>query len=183
MKSGRSGRARAAPTITATRHTASKKIGSLRAVAAAAARARRAGKIVVTTGGCFDILHVGHIRNLEWAKSQGDVLIIGVNSDESVRMFKDPTRPIVSERERAEVIAALGCVDHVLIFKERAPNRWLAAVRPHIHVKGSDRPMSEILERHVVRRGGGKIVFFQNIPGKSTTSIIERIARTAKKRR
>ena len=162
--------------------TAQRKIGSLRAVAVAAARARRAGKRIVTTNGCFDILHVGHIRNLEQARSLGDMLIVGVNSDASVRLFKGPTRPIVKARERAEVVAALDCVDHVLIFRERAPNRWLAAVRPHVHVKGGDRPMSEILERDVVRQSGGRIVFIPLVPGKSTTNIIERVARAAKKR-
>ena len=156
-------------------NTAQRKIGSLRAVAAAAARARRAGKRIVTTNGCFDILHVGHIRNLEQARSLGDMLIVGVNSDASVRLFKGPTRPIVKARERAEVVAALDCVDHVLIFPERAPNRWLAAVRPHVHVKGGDYKVADLPERKVVEALGGKVVVIPPIRGRSTTNIVAKI--------
>ena len=157
-------------------------IRSIPQITKLARQLRRQGKRIVTTNGCFDILHVGHVRNLEQAKALGDVLIVGVNSDKSVRSFKGHMRPIIPARERAEIVAALACVDHVLIFRERSPNRWLAAVRPHVHVKGGDRPMSEILERDVIRAGGGKIVFLPIIPGRSTTNIIGRIARTLKKR-
>ncbi len=163
-------------------HMATKRIVTLTEAARIARRARWAGKRVVTTNGCFDILHVGHIHNLEAARALGDLLIVGVNSDASVSSFKGPGRPIVTARERAEVLAALRPVDYVLIFSEPTPNRWLAAVRPHVHVKGGDRPMSQIVERDVVRRAGGKIVLLKTIAGKSTTNIIGRIARTLRKR-
>ena len=138
---------------------------------------RRRGKIIVTTNGCFDILHVGHVRTLAAAKKLGDILIVGVNSDASVRALKGKGRPIISERERAEVLAALKPVDAVFIFYEKDPKKWLAKVKPDIHVKGGDRKMSEIIERDIVEKNGGKIVLIPVKKGRSTTNIIAKIRR------
>lgn len=151
------------------------KIQSLAAVVAAANRARRAGKKIVTTNGAFDLLHVGHVRNLQKAKSLGDVLIVGVNSDASVRTHKDKSRPIVPERERAEIVAALGAVDHVFIFTSPNPIPWLRKIKPHVHVKGADRKLSQIVEKSTVEKNGGKIFRMPLTKNHSTTKLIERI--------
>lgn len=143
-----------------------------------AKRLHTEGKRIVTTNGCFDILHVGHIRNLGYAKSLGDVLIVGINSDASVRENKGPTRPVVSETERAEMLAAVLFVDHVFIFDDATPIPWLEELRPHVHVKGSDRTIDNILERDVVVQHGGEIVLFPHTGKHSTTGIIERILGT-----
>ncbi len=114
---------------------------SLAGAARMAQAAHRAGKRVVTTNGCFDILHIGHVRYLSWAKRQGDLLIVGINSDSSVRKLKGPLRPITPEKERVEILAALKAVDAAFIFNESTPERWLAQIKPDIHVKGGDRSM------------------------------------------
>src|SRR6202007_955821 len=101
------------------------------------ARARRGKKPVVWTNGCFDLLHVGHVRNLQAARALGDVLVVGVNSDASVRRLKGPSRPLVPDRERAEILAALECVDHILIFDEPTPEAALARFQPEVHCKGA----------------------------------------------
>ncbi len=155
--------------------TSRRKVRSLSEALRITRRAKAAGKKVVTTNGCFDILHVGHIRYLEKAKSLGDILIVGVNSDRSVRRNKGKGRPIVPSRERAEVIASLKPVDAVFIFNDTIPNSWLAKLKPHIHVKGIDRKMSEIVEKNVVEKHGGRIVLTPLAKGKSTTNVIEKI--------
>jgi len=137
--------------------------------------AKAAGKKVVTTNGCFDILHVGHVRYLERAKSLGDLLIVGVNSDRSVRTNKGPSRPIVPERERTEVIASLKAVDAVFIFNDATPVEWLRKLKPHIHVKGADRSIGEIIEKKTVEEGGGRIVRAPYVKDRSTTNIVQRI--------
>ncbi|MBI4093543.1 adenylyltransferase/cytidyltransferase family protein [Candidatus Kaiserbacteria bacterium] len=136
---------------------------------------RSHGRTIVTTNGCFDLLHVGHLRYLEWAKRQGDILIVGINSDASVRGNKGPSRPINPARERAEIVAALRAVDATFIFNESTPTRWLAKVKPDVHVKGADRSMREIVERHVVKRGGGKVTLAPYVKDRSTTNIIRRV--------
>lgn len=151
------------------------KLKTLGAVAALVKKEKKRGKKIVTTNGCFDILHIGHIRSLQAAKALGDVLVVGVNSDASVRSLKGKERPIIPERERAEVIATLDPVDAVFIFREQTPRRWLAMLKPHIHVKGSDRSMNEIIEKDIVEAGGGKIILFPLQKGRSTTKIIEKI--------
>jgi D-beta-D-heptose 7-phosphate kinase/D-beta-D-heptose 1-phosphate adenosyltransferase len=156
------------------------KIRTLDEIARIARRARAAGRTVVTTNGCFDLLHVGHIRNLEAAKARGDLLIVGVNSDASVRTYKEPMRPVVPARERAEVLAALAAVDYVFTFNDTVPNRWLRKLRPNIHVKGSDRALADIVERHVVADIGGKLVLLPVFKGHSTTALIARIRRSAR---
>jgi rfaE bifunctional protein nucleotidyltransferase chain/domain len=151
------------------------KIKSWSAVMAFAKAAKRKGKKVVTTNGCFDILHIGHIRSLTAAKALGDVLVVGINSDASVRALKGKSRPVVPERERAETVLSLKPVDAVFIFREKDPRKWLAQLRPDIHVKGGDRTMDEIIERDIVESGGGKIVLAPLKKGRSTTNLIKKI--------
>jgi rfaE bifunctional protein nucleotidyltransferase chain/domain len=156
------------------------KVSSFEEVLAATNAARKKGKKIVATNGCFDILHVGHIRNLEAAKKHGDILVVGVNSDASVRSLKGNLRPIVPGRERAELLASLGCVDHVFIFSGRTPFSWIRKLRPHIHVKGAD--VAHVPEyddmRRSIEESGGTCVLIPLQKGKSTTNIIEKI-RTA----
>ncbi len=151
------------------------KIKSICAAARIAAAAQRRGKTVVTTNGCFDIIHVGHIKNLEHAKSLGDILIVGVNADASVRKNKGPRRPIVPARERVKVVAALGAVDYVFIFKEKTPISWLRKIKPNIHTKGADRKLSQIIEKDALRKIGAKLILVPHYKGKSTTAIIQKI--------
>jgi rfaE bifunctional protein nucleotidyltransferase chain/domain len=139
------------------------------------------GKTVVWTNGCFDLLHVGHIRNFRDAKALGDILIVGINSDASVRAIKGDSRPIVNQTERAELIAALEMVDYVTIFDESTPLVALSMLRPDIHCKGAEyaegaRPMPE---RETVLSYGGQIRFLPFHPGMSTSELVERIIKTA----
>ena len=136
---------------------------------------KRKGKKIVTTNGTFDLLHIGHVRNLIKAKTFGDILIVGVNSDASVKSYKDPGRPIISERERAEVVSALAPVDYVVIFNEPTPVRWLSLVKPHVHVKGGDWKKETMPEWEVVTQGGGRVVRDTRPRVCSTTQIIEQI--------
>ena len=138
-------------------------------------KGREKGKKIVTTNGCFDVLHVGHVRSLTAAKALGDILIVGINSDISVGALKGKKRPIMPECERAEIIAALKPVDVVFVFKEKDPRRWLVKLKPDVHVKGNDRKMSEIIEKDVVEKNGGKVVLLPTDKGKSTTNIIKKI--------
>lgn len=151
------------------------KLKSFAAVVRTVKQERKRGKRIVTTNGCFDILHVGHVHSLIAARALGDFLVVGINSDVSVHALKGKGRPIIPERERAEIIAALEPVDAVFIFKERDPRSWLAELKPDIHVKGNDREMSEIIERDVVKFGGGKIVLLPIDKKKSTTNIVKKI--------
>ncbi len=140
-------------------------------------KARQTGKKIVTTNGCFDILHVGHIRYLQQAKQQGDILIVAINSDDSVRILKGDTRPLVSQNERAEILAALECVDYVMIFPELDPIQFLKELRPDIHVKGGDYRLDQIIERETVESLGGELRLLPGAPGKSTTNLIELIVK------
>lgn len=148
--------------------------------------ARKQGKKIVTTNGCFDILHVGHVRNLEEASCLGDILVVGINSDASIRKNKGPTRPIIGERERAEMLAALEVVDYVFIFSGRTPNTWIRKLRPHIHVKGGGKDSATHpdlpAQRCVVERAGGKLVLVTHHKGRSTTSLIEKIRKAGTNR-
>lgn len=155
----------------------SKKVRRLTDIVKIARRAQRRGLRVVTTNGCFDLLHIGHVRNLEAARSLGDLLIVGVNSDASVRTIKGRARPIVPVRERAAIVAALDCVDYVFIFGAQDPRGWLSKIRPDIHVKGSDRMLKDIPEANVVKKYGGKIKRVPLVKGKSTSRIIGIIVR------
>jgi len=133
------------------------------------------GKVVVTTNGCFDVLHVGHLRYLQAAQALGDLLIVGVNSDASVCALKGENRPLVPENERAEMLAGLGCVDYVTIFPELDPIDLLSDIKPNIHVKGGDYTIERVIEREAVESNGGQVIVGLNVPGKSTTDLIETI--------
>jgi D-glycero-beta-D-manno-heptose 1-phosphate adenylyltransferase len=137
---------------------------------------RAKGKRLVFTNGCFDLMHIGHTRYLQAAKALGDVLIVGVNSDVSVRTLeKAPDRPIVPEAQRAEVLAALGCVDFVVIFHESDPLELITAVQPDVLVKGGDWALDRIVGRDVVETRGGVIKTIPLVPGMSTTGLLQRI--------
>ncbi len=153
----------------------SSKVVSLKKAIQIAAEAHTTGKKVVTTNGCFDILHIGHIRGLEKSRALGDMLIVGVNSDTSVKALKGKQRPIITAAERAEMLSALVCVDYVFIFHTKTADAWLTEIRPHIHTKGGDRKLSQILERELVEKNGGKIVLTPHVKGRSTSIIIKKI--------
>jgi len=143
-------------------------------------RARDRNRRIVFTNGCFDLLHVGHTRYLQEAKALGDVLVVGVNSDASVRSLnKAPDRPITPEHQRAEVVAALGCVDYVVIFHESDPLQLITAAQPDVLVKGGDWALDKIVGRELVERRGGVVKTIPLVPGQSTTSIVERIRSTS----
>ena len=138
--------------------------------------ARAQGKHVVFTNGCFDLMHIGHTRYLQAAKDLGDLLVVGVNSDASVKMLnKAPDRPIVSDAQRAEVVAALGCVDYVILFNEPDPHSLIAALQPDVLVKGGDWPVNRIVGREIVEARGGIVKTIPLVPNMSTTSLIQRI--------
>ena len=142
---------------------------------------RAQGKRIVFTNGCFDLMHVGHTRYLQAARALGDVLVVGVNSDASVRTLdKAPDRPIVPEAQRAEVLAALGCVDFVVIFDESDPLQLITAVEPDVLVKGGDWTMDRIVGREIVEARGGVVKTIPLVPGLSTTGLLQRIRSTAK---
>lgn len=144
------------------------------------AKARTDKKRIVFTNGCFDLMHVGHIRYLQAAKALGDILVVGVNSDASVKSLnKSPDRPIVGQAQRAEVLAALGCIDHVVIFTEPDPLKLITAIQPDVLVKGGDWPVDRIVGREVVEARGGTVKTIPLIPGISTTTLIQRIRATA----
>ena len=135
---------------------------------------RASGKTLVTTNGCFDILHAGHVKYLSEAKCCGDILVVGVNSDESVRRIKGPSRPLQGEKDRILLIASLRVVDAAFIFYEDDPRTFLEFLRPDVHVKGGDYG-ADLLEREVVERFGGKIRIIPFVKGYSTTSLLEKI--------
>jgi D-beta-D-heptose 7-phosphate kinase/D-beta-D-heptose 1-phosphate adenosyltransferase len=135
-------------------------------------RYRREGRRVVFANGCFDLLHVGHVRHLEAARALGDVLVVAVNSDASVRRLKGPERPVIGERERAELLAALRCVDHVVLFDEPTPEPLLRLLRPDILVKGGGYSLAEVVGREIVEAYGGQVEVTGHVPGVSTTRIL-----------
>jgi rfaE bifunctional protein nucleotidyltransferase chain/domain len=143
-----------------------------------AAAGRAAGRRVVFTNGVFDLLHPGHVRYLQQARALGDLLIVGLNSDRSVRANKGPERPITTEDERAEVLAALACVDAVTIFDEDTPHAVISDIQPDILVKGADWAADAIVGRDIVEERGGAVVRVPVEQGHSTTSIVERIRRS-----
>jgi D-glycero-beta-D-manno-heptose 1-phosphate adenylyltransferase len=135
------------------------------------------GQLVVFTNGVFDLLHPGHVRYLQAARREGDALVVGVNSDRSVRANKGPSRPIIPEAERAELLAALACVDAVVIFDEDTPADIIRRVQPDVLVKGADWAADQIVGRETVEARGGKVVRIPVEQGWSTTAILERIQR------
>jgi D-glycero-beta-D-manno-heptose 1-phosphate adenylyltransferase len=139
------------------------------------AREKRDGRRVVFTNGCFDLLHPGHVRCLAEARALGDVLVVAVNSDRSVRGNKGPDRPLVAEQDRAEVLAALACVDYVTIFDEPTPRELISRVLPSVLVKGADWALGEVAGREEVEAAGGRVVSVPIAPGYSTTNLVQRI--------
>jgi D-glycero-beta-D-manno-heptose 1-phosphate adenylyltransferase len=138
-------------------------------------RTKRNGRKVVFSNGCFDLLHPGHIHILEAARGLGDVLIVGLNSDESVRALKGEGRPVLPEQERAEILASLECVDAVVIFNEPTPRKVIAGLLPDILVKGGDWPGDQIVGREEVEAAGGRVERVDVVPGYSTTEILKKI--------
>jgi rfaE bifunctional protein nucleotidyltransferase chain/domain len=142
------------------------------------ARVRQEGRPVVWTNGCFDLLHVGHVRNLQAARSRGDFLVVGVNSDASVCQLKGPGRPLVPAAQRAEVLAALECVDYVVVFEERTPEAAITRLQPDVHCKGADYAPPNgkpIPEAPIVAAYGGRIEFLPLVPSLSTSELVRRI--------
>ena len=140
-------------------------------------RMKEAGKRIVFTNGCFDLLHIGHTRYLEEAKKLGDILVVAVNSDLSVKTIKGDQRPIVPEQERAEVLAALKHVDFVVVFSEPDPYNLISLLRPHVLVKGGDWNKNHIIGKDIVESDEGQVVTISEIKGASTSDIIDRIIR------
>jgi len=143
---------------------------------------KKEGKRIVFTNGCFDLLHAGHVRYLEAAKALGNVLIIGINSDPSVRGLKGPLRPILPLEERAEILSGLGCVDYVTVFDEPTPLELITLIQPHVLVKGGDWTRENVVGRDVVEGSGGEVVILPFVPGSSTTNIIETILKRHEKK-
>jgi rfaE bifunctional protein nucleotidyltransferase chain/domain len=139
---------------------------------------KRSGKRVVFTNGCFDILHRGHVDYLSKARALGDILIVGVNTDASVKRLKGDHRPIVQEDDRAAVLAALGVVDYVCLFDEDTPHELIRALVPDILVKGADWSVGDIVGKDIVEAAGGTVHTIEFLPNRSTTSIIQRIIQT-----
>lgn len=146
------------------------------------AAVRAGGKRLVVTNGCFDLLHLGHVTYLEAARNLGQALLIGVNGDEAVRGLKGPNRPLNEEQDRAALLAALESVDGVCIFSERTATRFLAAAQPDIYVKGGDYTLETLNrdERRTVEQAGGQIVILPVVPGRSTTTLLDKISQFGK---
>ena len=151
------------------------KIKSPRALRAALSRARRRGRRIVFTNGCFDLLHIGHIRYLEQAKRLGDLLVVALNTDRSVARLKGPSRPVVPQAQRAELVAALGIVDYVTLFSTPTPRPLIAMLRPDILVKGADWPVERIAGKAEVEAAGGRVRTIRLTPGVSTSRLINKI--------
>ncbi len=136
---------------------------------------KAAGKTIVFTNGCFDILHVGHVRYLNAARDLGGCLILGLNSDQSVRALKGPTRPINTQDDRAEVLSALSAVDYVVIFEESTAENLITQIKPSIYVKGGDYNIKDLPESSIVSHHGGKTILIPEVIGKSSSNIIKKI--------
>jgi rfaE bifunctional protein nucleotidyltransferase chain/domain len=161
----------------------SAKLLSLPQLLEAARRARAAGKRIVFANGAFDLIHVGHVRYLQAARGEGDWLAVGVNSDRSVARAKGAPRPILPDAERAEIVAALSCVDAVAIFDEDSPVSWIAEIRPDVHAKGTDYSADSVPERAAVASYGGRTAIVGDSKDHATTDLIERIVRALGVRR
>jgi len=140
------------------------------------------GKRIIFTNGCFDLLHVGHVRYLEEAKALGDVLVIGVNSDSSVRKIKGPGRPILPVEERVEILSGLGCVDYVAVFDELDPLKLITSLQPNVLAKGGDWTKEQIVGGEVVEKSGGEVIIIPLVQGVSTSNLIETILKRYEKR-
>lgn len=144
-------------------------------VPALAAQLRSEGKKAVFTNGCFDILHVGHVRYLNAARELGDCLIVGLNSDDSVRRLKGPTRPVNTEADRSEVLSGLACVDYVIIFSEDTAETLIGELCPAIYVKGGDYSIERLPEAKIVAACGGQTILIPEVPGRSTTNMLRKL--------
>jgi rfaE bifunctional protein nucleotidyltransferase chain/domain len=153
-------------------------VTSLEAVVAERVDWTRQSRRVVFTNGCFDVIHPGHVALLEAARSEGDVLVVGINSDRSVRELKGPSRPVFPETERAETLLALEPVDRVVVYDEATPLETIRHLLPDVLVKGADWALEDIVGRDVVEKQGGRVVRVDLLPGRSTTAILDRIRRT-----
>jgi rfaE bifunctional protein nucleotidyltransferase chain/domain len=151
------------------------KLQTLRELRAQTPVLRASGARLVLTNGCFDLLHVGHVRFLQAARRLGEFLVVAVNSDASVQALKGPERPLVPDVERAEVLAALASVDAVLIFESATAEAVVAALRPDVYVKGDDYTEAQLPEAQTVRTYGGQIAILPTLPGRSTTALVDRI--------
>ncbi len=151
------------------------KLKSLRQLLTVLSHQRKSGKKIVFTNGCFDLLHVGHVRYLRQAKRLGDILVVGLNSDASVRRLKGPSRPITHEKDRAEVLGALGSVDYLVLFSEDTPEQLIHAVRPDFLVKGGDWKKEDIVGSGFVESMGGKVRSLPFAKGFSTTGLLQKI--------
>jgi len=136
---------------------------------------KKQGKLIVFTNGCFEILHPGHIKLLEEAKNYGDILVVGINSDESVKRIKGEKKLIFDEKSRVKIISALECVDYVTLFNENTPENLIKIIKPHIHIKGGDYKEEDLPEAKIVKEYGGKIIILPLLEGFSTTQIIQKI--------
>ncbi len=144
-------------------------------VAEFVAKLHKSGKTVVTTNGCFDILHVGHVRYLQKTKSFADYLIVLLNSDKSVKSIKGPSRPINNESDRAEILCALSCVDYVVLFDEDSPGALIDEIKPDVYTKGADYTMETLPEADIMRKNNIRVEFIKFVQGKSTTNTINKI--------
>ncbi len=151
------------------------KIDSLEAVASRVAAARAAGRSIALANGCFDVLHVGHVRYLAGAKAEADVLVVGVNGDGSVAKLKGPGRPVLPEADRAVLVAALRSVDHVVVFQEDDVTSLLLALRPDVHCKGTDYTADSVPERDVVRSYGGRVAIVGDPKNHDTRALLARV--------
>lgn len=153
----------------------SKKIMDLNTLKKEVRSFQKKGGKVVFTNGCYDLIHVGHVRYLSEARALGDVLVVGVNSDASIRQIKDPKRPIVSENERLEVLSAFWFIDYLVLFNDLTPITLITSLTPDILVKGGDWALDQIVGRDHVEQHGGEVIRIKTVEGASTTSIIERV--------
>ncbi len=151
------------------------KVQTLQEISTLVSEQQAAGKTVVFANGCFDLLHVGHIRYLEAARALGDVLVLGLNGDKSVRQLKGPGRPLMNEQERAEILAALGCVDYLVIFDEPTAKKVLETLKPNIHAKGTDYTRESVPERETVLSYGGSIAIVGDPKDHSTKDFLKQI--------
>lgn len=148
---------------------------SLDSLIQALAPLRNQGRKVVFTNGCFDILHVGHVRYLQEARTLGDILVVALNSDASVRALKGTSRPLQEEQDRAEILAALSCVDHTVLFADSTPIKVIKALSPDILVKGGDWPIEKIVGSEHVLSKGGQVLSLSFVPGRSTTGVVDKM--------
>jgi len=162
--------------VTAPFRRAASKVAAVDALKEVCAEARRAGKTVAFANGCFDLLHVGHVRYLQGARAEGDVLIVGVNADASVKKLKGEGRPLQNEQDRALLVAALHAVDWVVIFPEDTVEKLLLALKPDVHCKGTDYTVETVPERDVVRSYGGRVAIVGDPKDHNTSTLLARLA-------